>query len=242
MSVNTVIRDAWVIFKKDIKIDKMLLILSILFMGYIGITISMFIGGEYQNDKQFIPMADIMMLIMTPMLGFYYSKKSFKYMTDDSYTQMLVYLRTLPISPKVIMCYRYIQMVIAFTMNSVIVFSIIYGVSYQLRSEISIGNYLCFALTWIGYALVVTGIYIHLEFTNSGRKYFWLTLVLIVITIIVGITNWLLGGNLLLYTMEMSKEWGLLSPVMWGALVGGIISLTLMGKLTFRRLQYRDLL
>jgi len=240
--VNTVIRDAWVIFKKDIKMDKMLLIFSFLFMGYIGFTISMFLGREYQDNKQFIPIADIMMLIMIPMLGFYYSKKSFKYMTDDSYTQMLVYLRTLPISPKVIMCYRYIQMVIAFAMNSVIVFSIIYGVSNQLRSEISIGNYICFALTWIGYALAVTGIYIHFEFTNSGRKYFWLSLVMLVITVIVGITSWLLGGNLLLYTMKMSDEWGILSPVMWGALVGGMISLAIMGKLTFRRLQNRDLL
>ncbi|OAB26649.1 hypothetical protein PMSM_26135 [Paenibacillus macquariensis subsp. macquariensis] len=242
MSVNTVIRDAWVIFKKDIKIDKYMVIMSFIFMSYIGVSMSMFIGSLYHDQNQFILMADIMLLIIIPMLGFYFSKKYFKYLTDDSYTQMLIYLRTLPISPQVIMCYRYIQMLIAFTMNSVIVFSIIYGFSSQLRSEISIGNYICFALTWIGYALGVTGIYIHLEFTNSGRKYFWLTMVMMVITVIVAITIWSLGGNLLLYTIKMSNEWGVLSPVMWGALVGGMISLALLGKLTFRRLQHRDLL
>lgn len=219
-----------------------MVIVSLIFMGYIGVMISTLIGSQYQHQNELIPIADIILLTLMPTLGFYFSKKSFKYLTEDSYTQMLIYLRTLPISPKVIMCYRYIQMLIAFMINSVIVFSIIYGVSYQLRSEISIGNYICFALTWIGYALGITGVYIHFEFTSSGRKYFWLSMMSMGITIIVGITIWLLDGNLLLYTVRMSQEWGILSPVMWGALVGGMISLVLMGKVTFRRLQHRDLL
>ncbi|OAB45440.1 hypothetical protein [Paenibacillus glacialis] len=240
--MNTVIKDAWVIFKKDIKIEKFMVIVSIIFMGYIGVMISTLIGTQYDHQNEIIPAADVLLLTLIPMLGFYFSKKSFKYMTEDSYTQMLIYLRTLPISPKVIMCYRYIQMLIAFTINSVIVFSIIYGVSYQLRSEMSIGNYICFALTWIGYALAVTGFYIHFEFTSSGRKYFWLSMVMMVVTAIVGITNWLLGGNMFLYTVKMSKEWGILSPVMWISLIGGMITLALLGKLTFRKLQHRDLL
>ncbi|WP_438347799.1 hypothetical protein ACP8HI_19320 [Paenibacillus sp. FA6] len=230
------------IFKKDIKIEKYMVIVSLIFMGYIGIMISTLIAGQYEHQNELDPLADMLLLTLIPMLGFYYSKKSFKYLTEDSYTQMLIYFRTLPISPQVIMCYRYIQMFIALTMNSVIVFSIIYGVNYQLRSEMSIGAYICFALTWIGYALVFTGIYIHLEFTSSGRKYFWLSMVIMGMTFIVGIIIWLLDGNLLLYTVRMSQEWGILSPIMWGALVVGVISLALLGKLTLRRLQHRDLL
>ncbi|MHA0857114.1 hypothetical protein ACH8E3_09555 [Paenibacillus sp. CMAA1364] len=221
--------------------DKYLIIYSILFMGYIGLILGTLVVEMYDPKDTFNPSVDILFLTLIPMLGFYFSRHAFKYLTEDSYTQMLIYLRTLPISPQVIMCYRYIQMLIAFAINGVIVFSIIYGFG-RLGTGVSIGDYICFTLTWIGYALAVTGIYIHLEFTCSGKKYFWMSMVIMGASVIVGMTIQLFDGNLLLYTLRMSQEWGTRSPVMWGALLVGVISLALMRKLTIRRLQERDLL
>lgn len=240
--MNMLIRDAWVIFKRDLKIEKYLLLVSLIFMGYLGVMIGVPIEGQLGDQNELSPIGDILLLTLIPMLGFYFSKKSFKYLTEDSYTQMLVYLRSLPISPKVIMSYRYIQMFTAFIINGVIFFSIMYGISDQLRLEMSIGTYICFALTWIGYALAISGIFIHLELMYSGRRYFWLSMALMGIVVVIGIIIRLLGGNLLLYTVRVTKEWGILSPVMWGALVIGILCLFILGKFTLGKLQNRNLL
>lgn len=49
------------------------------------------------------------------------------------------------------------------------------------------------------------------------------------------------GGNLLLYTLACSKEWGLLSPLMWGTLIAGTVSVQLFSRWTIHRLKSRDL-
>ncbi|AOZ94643.1 hypothetical protein LPB68_09420 [Paenibacillus crassostreae] len=217
-------------------------IVSIIFMSYFGVMISMIVESQLEPKNELYPISDIVLLVLIPMLGFYFSKKSFKYLTEDSYTQMMIYLRTLPISSKVIMGYRYMQLTTALIINSLIFFSIMYGISHPLRVEMPLEAFISFALTWIGYAIAVMGIYIHFEFLCSGRKYFWLSMILMGISFIVAIAIRMLGGNLLLYTVNMSQEWGMLSPVMWGTLVGGLIVLAIMGKFTIRKLQNRDLL
>lgn len=240
--MNMLIRDAWVIFKRDLKIEKYILLISILFMVYLGVMVGIPIEDQLGDPNELSPVSDIFLLTFMPMLGFYFSKKSFKYLTEDSYTKMLIYLRSLPIPPKVIMGYRHLQMLMAFIINSVIVFSVMYGMSPQLRLEMSIGTYICFALTWIGYALAITGIYIYLEFMYSGTRYFWMTMMIMGTAIIAGIVIRLLDGNLLLYTVKASQEWGILSPVMWGTLGIGILCLFVLGKFTLSKLQNRDLL
>ncbi|MNP80839.1 hypothetical protein D3C76_1790420 [compost metagenome] len=51
----------------------------------------------------------------------------------------------------------------------------------------------------------------------------------------------LAGGNLFLYTIKCSQQWGLLSPLMWGALLFGTVSVQLFSKWTIHRLKSRDL-
>ena len=41
--------------------------------------------------------------------------------------------------------------------------------------------------------------------------------------------------------MDASKSWGLLSPIMWIALVAGIAGLWLFSRLTLKKLVLRDL-
>jgi hypothetical protein len=49
------------------------------------------------------------------------------------------------------------------------------------------------------------------------------------------------GGNLLIASVDISKEWGLLSPLMWGSLLLGTVSVQLFSKWTIHRLKSRDL-
>jgi hypothetical protein len=239
--LKTLLKDAWWITKRDLKSEKLLIVITLLFMAYQALMISLLIDEQLQIQSKSPVIVDILLLAYIPLLGFFFSKRSIKCLTEDSYTQLLVYLRTLPISPKSIMTSRLLQLIIALMMNSAIFFSVMYGISPQLRTEMSFGIYMGFALTWIGYALAISGLYIYFEFLFSGKQYFGLTMLLVVITCVIGIMIRIMGGNMLLYTIRMSQEWGILSPMMWGALIGGLMSLALLGKLTNRKLQSRDL-
>lgn len=51
----------------------------------------------------------------------------------------------------------------------------------------------------------------------------------------------LLGYSIFEFSANAAMQWGLLSPVMWGALIAGLASMLLMSKLTYTRQQTRDL-
>jgi hypothetical protein len=239
-----VMRDAWMVTKKDLKSEKFMILWSVIFMVYTGGAIGTLIesGLSHQDMEPFFsPFVDIMMLILIPMLGFYFSRKSFKYLTEDSYTQMLVYFRTLPIAPNVIMRARHIQLGIAFILNSIIFFTVIYVISYHIRLQLSLLPFMAFALTWIGYSIAINGLYIYLEFLYNGKKYFWMTMFIMLVTVIVGLGIHFMGVNILELTLDSTKAYGFRSPFMWVTLIGGVVTLVLCGKLTLHKLQMRDL-
>ncbi|RCX16161.1 ABC-2 family transporter [Fontibacillus phaseoli] len=234
-------KDAWAIFLKDLRIDRMYLLWSVIFMIYTGGMIGVMLRGREAAGDVLDPMADFLMLILTPFLGFYFSRRSFSYIKEDSYTQMLLYYRTLPISDKTIMVSRLIQLVSALLFNGLILFSVIYSIFLVFDIEITLVQYLAFALTWIGYSLAMNGLFIHLEFTRKGRTYLWLTILLM---IFMGggafVFTWF-DGSLLNLTLDFSKRYGLLSPLMWGVLAGGVIVLGVSSSITRRTMHKRDL-
>ncbi len=101
--------------------------------------------------------------------------------------------------------------------------------------------FIAFAITWIGVGLIVSGLYIFIEYLFSGKAYLGLTVLIVVISWGISFLVLLGGGNLFLYSISVSKEWGLLSPIMWGTLLLGTISVQLFSKWTIHRLKSRDL-
>lgn len=237
--MNT-LKDAWMMMKKDLKSEKKYLIWSIIFAVYMGGMLSLLISGDQETSPYLNPVADLMFLLLLPFLGFYFSRRSFKYLTDDSYTQMLAYFRTLPISNHVVLAFRILQMAFAFVLNSIFFFIILYLLADPLH-QLSVDRYIAFALTWIGYGMIMTGPYIYFEFLNHGKAYFWLSMIIMVVSIVISVIIKLSGGNLLLYTIESSDRWSLLSPLMWGTFIAAAISLILFMKGMLRKLRSRDL-
>jgi hypothetical protein len=238
------IRDAWIIVQGDFRGDKLRLLwaflFSVIFMGYLaGLTGMVTDDALDQNDRTAV--ADFLLLSLIPILGFTFSRRTMKYFSDDSYTKMLAYLRSLPIPPAVILCKRKLQSIFSFCLNGLLYFGLMYAISGNLRTVLPWPSYLSFALTWIGYGLMLTGIYIFIEFLFSGKAYFWLTLLIMLLSWGVSLLIKLAGGNLFFYTLSCSKDWGLLSPLMWGSLLLGAISVQLFSKWTIHRLQSRNL-
>ncbi|WP_334074737.1 MULTISPECIES: hypothetical protein [Paenibacillus] len=236
-------KDAWFIFRKDLRADRLYLIWNVIFMVYSGVMISFLFQSSEKAEVERVltPMADFMALLLIPMIGFYFSRRSFNYLKEDSYTQMLLYYRTLPIPGRTIMRSRLIQLATAVVFNGAIFFAALYTMLYFMGEGIGFVQYISFALTWMGYALAMNGPYIFLEFLTRGRTYLWMTFALMfAVGALAFIIAWF-DGSLLDFTLHQSGRFGLLSPVMWGCLAGGAILLILFSRITLRRLGGRDL-
>ncbi|MHA6534445.1 hypothetical protein [Paenibacillus sp. BAC0078] len=240
----TTIRNAWIIVRSDLRADKLkilqALIFAILFMGYMSIFNGM-IFSDVLGEGEGEVLADFLLLAMTPMLGFTFSKRTMKYWSEDSYTRMLAYMRTLPIPSAVILCKRKLHTVCSFGLNGALYFGLTYAISGQIRSELSIPGYLAFALTWIGFGLMMSGLYIFIELSFSGKIYFWFLLLITLLCLGIALLIWFSGGNLFLFSVQSAKEWGFASPLMWATLLLGTLSVQLFSKWTIHRLKSRDL-
>ncbi len=215
------------------------LVFSIAMISYLSFFTAMILNDSAgSSDRSAV--SDFMLITMVPILGFTYSRRSFKYWSEDSYTKMLAYLRSLPVPIRVILCKRKIQALLSFTFNGILYFAMIYGLAGSIREELSPIAYLAFALTWVGFGLAITGIYIVIELLCSGRAYCGYMFVIIGICIGISFLVNFSGGNLMFYSINCSQD-GLLSPLMWATLLTGVISMQLFSKWTAHRLKKRDL-
>lgn len=240
----TTFKNAWFIVRSDFRGDRLKLLWAVLFaivfMGYMSALSGMvFDDAIGRGDGKML--SDFLLATIISMLGITFSRRNMKYLADNSYTRMLVYMRTLPVPAAVILCKRKLHMLFAIAMNGTLYFGSIYAISAHMRSELPVTEYLAFALTWIGYGLVISGLYIFIELMVSGKAYFLYMIIFMFLSMgSAGLVN-LAGGNLLLASVAFSKEWGLLSPLMWGSLLLGTVSVQLFSKWTIYRLKSRNL-
>ncbi|OKP99963.1 hypothetical protein A3849_01865 [Paenibacillus sp. P46E] len=244
LKLMTTIRDALIIVRGDFRADKLKLLwalaFAIVFMGYISIFSGMILDDVLESGDGKV-LADILLLTMTPMLGITFSKRTMKYLSEDSYTRMLAYMRSLPVPAAVILCKRKLHTLFSLSLNGVLLFGLIYAMSGQIRSELTIPAYLSFALIWTGFALVMSGLYTFIELLVSGKVYFCLLLLIVLLCMGAALLVWEFGGNLFLYSLHNAKEWGFASPLMWSTLLLGTVSVQLFSKWTIIRLKSRDL-
>ncbi|WP_223067079.1 hypothetical protein [Paenibacillus caui] len=236
-------KDSMILMKKEWDTERFTLLWNFVFMIYTAGGISLLLFGSRSDEAADIlsPAVDFMFLIFAPITGSYFSRRSFRYLKDDSYTQMLLYYRILPIPLQSIVFSRFLQAVAALIFNGLVYYATIYFLSGGLNDRIHGFDYAAFALTWTGYGLVTTGLYIYFEFLRSGRTYMWMSFAHMGIAVLAAIAIMMMKGSLLGYTLQVSRHFGLLSPLMWGSLVLGAISLALFYRVILRKLEVRDL-
>lgn len=237
MSLNNW-RDAWVIVKKEIRADKVYLLWNVIFMVYSGCAVSLMRYGDLRDSGELNPFIDFIMLLTILLTGFFFSRRSFNYIKEDSYTHMLFYYRTLPIPVVTVMKSRIFYMGIAFLFNGIILFG-----TLRLLSDMSMDGfqYAAFIFTWMGYALAINGLFIYFELNTGGRVYMWMTMVMILLVggaVIMGVIN---DFSVMDYTIRMSREYSLLSPLLWVVLAAGSLLFIIMCALTVRGLNRRSL-
>lgn len=240
----TTLKNAWVIVRSDFKGDRLkllwALLFAVVFMGYMAALAGMVLDDAMDRGEGRL-LSDVLLVTIISMLGITFSRRNMKYLADDTYTRMLAYMRSLPVPAEVILCKRKLNTLFAFILNSTLYFGLIYTIGANIRSELPVTAYLAFALTWIGCGLVIAGIYIFIEFSFSGKAYFLIMIIVIFLAIGIAGLVYLAGDNMLLASVSVSKEWGLRSPLMWGSLLLGIVSVQLFSRWTIHRLKSRDL-
>lgn len=234
-------KKAWSIILKDLKCEKKYFVWSLVYSAYMAFTFGLAIKGQMEEPKYLNPVIDGLFLLLVPMLGFYFCRRSFKYLSEDSYTQMIAFFRVLPIPDHVVIVYRVIQIFLAFTANGIVFFGLMYFIIEPAQNQMSLIEYLAFVLTWIGYGITISGVYMYFEFSNNGKGYFKSTFIILAGAVIVAGIIKLCGGNMLLSSIDLANRWSMLSPLMWGMLVTAAASLVLFSELTKRKLRTRDL-
>lgn len=111
-------KQAWWLTRNQTSKDKLQWLWSAIFMIYTGGMSGVMLLGQQQTD--FInPVVDSFFLIMLPFQGFMFCRRSFRYIQEDSYTQMLAYYRRIPIPEQAVMWSRLQQALMAFAYNGI---------------------------------------------------------------------------------------------------------------------------
>lgn len=233
-------RQAWSIVGRELKIDRYYVLGSLILIAYMGFFSGMLIG-ELPRRGGLLLALDLVFWAIASMIGYYFSRRMIKYITEDSYTSMLAYYRTLPISPQALAWARLIQLLLSTLLNGTLLFCLIYFVHDGVREQLNPGAYLVFVFTWIAFGLMSNSFYILMELFMRGKGYFWYNCALVVVieglVVAAHYSGWSLVGS----SLRLSAERGAASPALWILVALAAVSILVSYRTIVKRLPLRDL-
>lgn len=231
-------RTAWRIVWNDLIRFKWGLFMTIVFSAYIavmsGVMLQALLNGYV--SKVFKGMADFVFLVTIPNLGFLFTRRTMRYMKDDSYTKWMRKLRTLPIDARTVVLSRIMQMLVALFINMSVMLVGQYILSDKIRSLGWSGSF-SYVLMLAAFAVAVNWVYISLEMSLSGRLYikysFLLLGVMTVVSVLVGAAN----GSILLATVGVAQSYPWISIVLSIVIIVNsiIIGMNRLRKIVLKR-------
>ena len=118
-------KQAWWLTRSEWSKDRYQWLWSAMFMIYVGAMGGVMLYGQ-REESALNTISDSYFLLMIPFQGFIFSRRSFRYIQEDSYTQMLTYYRRLPISAETVMWGRIQQALLAFIFNGIFYYGALY--------------------------------------------------------------------------------------------------------------------
>ncbi|MCQ4087355.1 hypothetical protein [Saccharibacillus sp. JS10] len=230
---------AWLIVRRELKIDRYYLSASILFIGYMAFFGGLLIAAVKTEPSLSLAM-DIIFWAITTMIGFYFSRRIMKYITEDSYTHMLAYYRSLPISPKVIALARCQQLILATVVNGVLLFGLMYAFHGSIREQFSVGAWISLAIFWAGFGLISNSIYIVLELLLRGKAYCWYSIAFMGIVVAIIVILHLSGFHIVEENVRATVYSEMALPITWIMLALGILSMIAAYRIIVQKLPRRN--
>jgi len=238
-----VIRDAWFLTKMEyggLRYRNLLSFIMIAYITLMSIPLTRDILAIDKEPSLAYFFVDFYFLTLVPILGFIFNKKSFNYHRDDSYTVNLAHLRTMPISFEAMIASRIIQLIIPLAVNGTIFFTVQYLFAERLFDGMTVAQYISYALVWLGYAVLLSAVYIYSELTRSGKVYLGVTIVLMVCNIAAALICWFAKVSVIVFTVEVARQSPLLAPIIMSLVSWLAIYISIIG--VRRKLKTRDLM
>lgn len=180
-------------------------------------------------------LVDFFFLAIVSILSINVFSQSYFFIHRDPFNDWLVFLRSLPVSPREMVLARSLIMLPATVAMTTLFFAPIVGSAWILTDNFDARRYFWFALAWLGYALATGGVNIYLELGVKGK--IALAIQFAEFAAIVAVA-WLLGGDLVYATFTLAGEYG---PLVGGiALAVGGVAFTILAKATERRVASRE--
>lgn len=232
----------WILARRDFTNNRMIFVWSTIFILYMaGVFGLIFYSGSGDVSVMGSGSIDFIMLICAPLLGTDFSRRAFHLMQNDAYTQNLLYLRTLPIPSSAIIWGRIQQMAIIFFYNWTLFFIMLYLIRIQFDDTVSFVAYLSFAITWAGIGLSLMSLYLHFEFSQTGKKYIRSSFIIVITLVILAVMSAWLNWDITSTLLQFSIQYGLASVIMWGSIILSVVAISLAIRAIKHTLQHRDL-
>lgn len=180
-------------------------------------------------------LVDFFFLAIVSILSINVFSRNYMLIHRDPFHGWLVFLRSLPVSPREMVLARSLIMVPSTAAMTTLFFAPIFVVSTYLDARFDAGQYLWFALVWFGYALAAGGMNLFMELGVKGKVVFGIQFVWL--AAIIGVI-WLFGGGLVTSTFSLAGEYGPLASGI-SLLAGGIV-FAIFAKITERRVADRE--
>ncbi|MFB9325653.1 hypothetical protein ACFFSY_06920 [Paenibacillus aurantiacus] len=235
---------ALMLFRHEMRRSWVGVLITIGFFSYFGFILVLVIGdmlsGMQNGEGDAAFPIDFLMLSLLPNMGFIMNRTVFSYWKTNPYTRKLAYWRTLPIGFQSIVLYRMLQLVAMIAIVGIYFFGIEYAFVAEFREMLSFGQYLLFALFWMGYALLVASTYMFAEQCYSGRTYFIVCWCYIVMYALVVAGLWYLDISPTRLSIELAGEGNPAGALI--LIVAGIVALLVSGHYIRQKLERRNLI
>lgn len=180
-------------------------------------------------------LVDFFFLAIIAVLSINVFSRSYMLIHRDPFYGWLVFLRSLPVSPKETILARSLIMLPATLVMTTLFFAPITALSWTLDYQFDAGQYLWLSLVWLGYALFAGGMNLYLELGVKGKlvlilQFVWFASIVAAV--------WLMNGNLVFSTFELAGDYGPLAAGL-ALLVGGVF-FDLLAKATEQRVAKRE--
>ncbi|NEW06953.1 hypothetical protein GK047_13160 [Paenibacillus sp. SYP-B3998] len=247
MISKKVLLDAWWLTRKDFGNNRLMLIWNILFNLYVVFTLLSMTSMGQRSDLSYNVTIfndvslNFFVMGIVPIWGFPLSKAFLNYKKTDVYTKRIAYLKTMPISNQVIICSRFLQIIIMVFAMAIVVFVPYFSIlSHIGQMPLNLLECLFYAFVWIGYSLTVGCLYICWELGVKGKTYF-IRCLLMMPFIVLGafLLWWLFGQSVWIGMMEWVQQFQVLLPIVSLAL--GTLAIIASAVWLNKRFAQRDL-
>lgn len=195
-------------------------------------------GGREFEDwyNAFFP--DFLFLMFGMFLALnWMSGEYFRVFSRDAFSERLVFMRGLPVSPGMLVGSRMISLCFALPFSVPAFFAPVYLISDLGRLGWS---FLWFVLIWVGYSLLGAGLWLLAEFGIRGKTYVWISFAGTALAIVaVMFLEWAVRLRVVDRIAGLAQSNGPLAAAV--SLMVGAAGFVLMARLATRRIEKRDL-